>query len=122
MLDAEQDYFRHDVIQIGGTERAGKTHLRMLVVADGDEVDVALAVDLAAGEEEHIDAALAGAVEQLAGAVGEEGVGAAAQQRDVGPPATALARQQRRSCRDGRGDANRHVADVANEPADHVGE
>jgi hypothetical protein len=76
----------------------------------------------AAGEEEHIDAALAGAVEQLAGAVGEEGVGAAAQQRDVGPPATALARQQRRSCRDGRGDANRHVADVANEPADHVGE
>jgi hypothetical protein len=26
VLDAEQDYFRHDVIQIGGTERAGKTH------------------------------------------------------------------------------------------------
>jgi hypothetical protein len=101
VLDAEQDYFWHDVIQIGGTERAGKTHLRMLVFANGDEVDVALAVDLAAREEEHIEPALAGAVEQFTGAVCEEGVGAAAQQRDVGPPATALARQQRRSCRDG---------------------
>jgi len=35
-------------------------------VADADEVDVALAVDLSAREEEHVDAALAGAIEQLA--------------------------------------------------------
>ena len=68
----------------------------MLVVADADEVDVALAVDLAAGQKEHVDAALAGAVEQLARAVGEEGVRAALQQRDVGAPGRARAPAARR--------------------------
>jgi hypothetical protein len=52
----------------------------MIVVADADEIDVARAVDLAAGKKEHVDAALAGAVEQLAPAVGEEHVFAAAEQ------------------------------------------
>ncbi len=122
MLDPEQDHFRHDVIQIGRAERAGKARLRLVVVADADQIDVALAVDLAAGEKEHVDAALAGAVEQFARAVGEEGVGAAAEQRDVRLAATALARQQRRRCRDRRRGADRDVAHVADQPADHVGE
>ena len=48
MLDAEQDHLRHHVIEIAGAERAGKTHVRLRVVADADQIDVAFAVDLAA--------------------------------------------------------------------------
>ena len=92
MLGAEQDHLRHHVIEIGRAERAGEARRRLVVVADADEVDVAFAVDLAAGEEEHVDAALAGAVEQLAPAVGEEGVPPAAEQRHVGPAVAARAR------------------------------
>src|SRR5215472_9053728 len=96
VLEPEQDHLGHDVIEVGGTERARKTHRRVRVVADADEVDVALAVDLSAREEEHVDAALPGTVEQLAPAVGEEALPAAAQQRDLRPAVAALARQQRR--------------------------
>src|SRR5664279_2030096 len=85
MLDPEQDHLGHHVIEIGRAERAGEAHLRMIVVAGRYQIDVALAVDLPAGEEEHIDAALPGAVEQFARAVGEEIMLAALQQRHVRP-------------------------------------
>ena len=72
----------------------------MRVVADADEVDVARPVDLAAREEEGVDAALPGAVEQLAPAVGEEALPPAPQQLHVRAAVSTLARQQ---C-GGRGD------------------
>src|SRR5580704_7238055 len=34
MLGTEQDQLRHDVVEVGGAERAGKTHLGVIVVAD----------------------------------------------------------------------------------------
>src|ERR1700730_9019278 len=92
VLEAEQDHLGHDVIEVRGAERARKANGRVRVVADADEVDVALAVDLSAREEEHVDAALAGAIEQLASAVGEEALPATAQQRDLRPAVAALAR------------------------------
>jgi len=63
----------------------------MRVIADADQIDIALAVDLAAGQKEHIDPALPGAVEQFASAVGEEGVLPAAEERDVRPAVAFLA-------------------------------
>ena len=87
-------------------------------IADADQVDVAFAVDLAAGEEEHVDAALAGAVEQLAPAVGEEGVLRAAEQRHVGlGPSPRSRGEQRRGRRDRRGIADRDVPHVADQVA-----
>jgi hypothetical protein len=91
-------------------------------IADAHEVDIALAVDLATGQEEHVDAALPGAVEQLAPAIGEEVVLAALQQRDVGHAATALAREQRGDGGDRRGIADGDMADVADQAGDDVGE
>ncbi len=52
----------------------------MRVVAGAHKVDVALAVDLPAGEKKYVDAALAGAIEQFARAIGEEIVLPALQQ------------------------------------------
>src|SRR6516164_2646475 len=83
VLEPEQNHLGHDVVEVGRAERTRKAHRRVLVVADADEVDVALAVNLSAREKEHVDAALAGAVEQLAPAVGEKALPAAAQQRDL---------------------------------------
>src|SRR5262245_36774437 len=91
VLEPEQDHLGHDVIEVRRAERAWKAHRRMRVVADADEVDVARAVDLSAREEEHVDAALAGGVEQLAPAIGEEALPAAAQQRDLRPAVAARA-------------------------------
>jgi len=58
----------------GRTEEAGATdllrrvaHAPVIVIADADQIDIAVAVDLPAGQEEHVDAALAGA-EARAGA------------------------------------------------------
>ena len=122
VLEPEQDHLGHDVVQVGRAERAGEAHLRVLVVADADEVDVALAVDLPAREEEHVDAALAGAVEQLAPAVGEEVLPAAAEQRHVRPAVAALARQHRRRRRNRRRRADGGVAGIADQAGDGVGE
>ena len=122
VLEAKQDHLRHDVIEIAGAERAGETHAWAFVVADADQIDVAFAVDLAAREEEHIDTALAGAVEQLAPAVGEEHVAAAAEQRHVGLSAAALAQRQRGQRRDRRGIADRHMPHFADQPHDCVSE
>src|ERR1041385_1903418 len=98
----------------------------MLRLADADEIDVAFAVDLAARQEEHVDAALAGAVEQFAAAVGEEGVFGAAEQRDVGPVeielAAAGAGEQRRCRRNRRGVADRDVLHDADQVGAHGGE
>ena len=69
----------------------------------GEGSSFRFAVDLPAGEKEHVDAALAGAIEQFAAAVGEEALAAAAEQRDVGPAVAALARQQRGGGGDRRG-------------------
>src|SRR5204863_5426420 len=87
VLQAEQNHFRHDIIQVGRAERAGKARLGLVVIADADEIDVARAIDLPAREEKHVDAALAGAVEQFAPTVGEDIVPPAAKQRDARPPA-----------------------------------
>src|SRR5262249_53910442 len=105
MLDAEQNHLRHDVIEIRCAERAGEAHLRVFIVSNTDEVDVAFAVDLSAGQEEYIDPSLTGAVEQLAPAVSEEIMLPALQQRHVRPSTAALARKQCGRCWD-----RRHVA------------
>src|SRR5262245_27008205 len=83
VLEPEQDHLGHDVIEVGRAERAGETRLRVRVVADADEVDVGLAVDLRARKEERVDPPLAGAVEELPPAVGEEALPPAAEQRDL---------------------------------------
>src|SRR6516162_3221583 len=121
VLEPEQDHLGHDVIEVRGPEGAGKTHRGLRVVADADEVDVALAVDLSAREEERVDAALPGAVEQLAPAVGEEALPAAAQQRDLRPAVAALARQQRRRRRNRRGRAHRHVTGITDQAGNDAG-
>src|SRR5262249_26855666 len=90
------------------------------IVADADQVDVGLAVDLPTREEEHVDAALAGAVEQLAPAVGEKALRAAAEQRDVRPSVATLARQHRRRRWNRRGDADRGMTRIADQAGDGV--
>src|SRR5271169_9369 len=122
MLDAKQDHLRHDVVEIGRAERAGKARLRMIVIADADEVDIAFAVDLTTRKEKDIDASLPRTVEQFARAVSEEGVIAAAKERHVRLAAAALASEERRGRRDRRSGADRDVTHVADQPADHVGE
>src|SRR6185437_7889201 len=101
MFGAKQDDLRHHVVKMRRAERTWKTHLRMVVLADAHQVDVAFAVDLAARQEEHVDAPLARTIEQLAPTVGEEVVLPALQQRHIGPPAAARATQQRRRRRNG---------------------
>src|SRR5258707_9081117 len=107
---------------MGGAARAGTAHLRLVVVADADQVYTAAAIELAARQEDHVDAALPGAIEQLAAAVGEEVVLAALQQRHIRPAAAARAAQERGGRRNRRRIADRDVARVADQPADHVGE
>src|SRR3954453_5332330 len=102
MLQPEQDHFRHDIIKITGAERSGKAHRRAIMLADAHEIDGAVTADLSARQEEEIDAARAGAIEQLAAAGGEEIMLAALQQRHIRPSAAALAREQSRRRRDGR--------------------
>src|SRR5690242_13450493 len=64
MFDTKQNDARHHIVKVSRPERAGKPRLGFLIVADADQIDVAFAVDLAAGKEEHVDATLPGAVEQ----------------------------------------------------------
>src|SRR4051812_22074878 len=51
VLCPEQDYLRDEVIEVRGTERAGKPHLRLVRIADAHQIDVAGTVYLSAGEE-----------------------------------------------------------------------
>src|SRR5215475_5219915 len=120
VLEPEQDHLGHDVVEVRRAERAGKAHPRARVVADGDQVDVARAVDLSAGEEEHVDTALAGAVEEFAPAIGEETMSPAAQERYVGPPLAALTRQQRGGSRNWGGRTDRDVTGIADEASNDV--
>ena len=84
---------------------------------DADQIDIAFAVDLAAGQKKHIDPALPRAIEQFARAVGEESVRPTAEQRDVGFSAAAFARQQRSGRRDRRRRApTADMAHVADQP------
>ena len=111
MFLAKQDHARHDVIEEGRAERAGPAHAAVGIVAGADQVDIALAVDLAAAEKERIDAALRGAIEQFDGAIGEEIMLARAEHDDAHPwqPARLVARpqQHRAGGRDRRGGADR---------------
>src|SRR5215470_14993064 len=102
MLGTKQNDARHDIIQVCRAERARKPRFGFIVIADADQIDIAFAVDLAAGEKEHVDAPLAGAVEQFARAVGEEGVRAAAEQRNVRLAVADFPRQKRSGCRNRR--------------------
>src|SRR5262245_19277141 len=92
----------------------------MAIVADAYQVDIGLAVDLSARQEEYVDAALAGAVEQLASAIGEERVPRAAEERNIGAPMSEDARRERGGGGNRRGIADRDVADVADEADDDV--
>src|SRR6185437_16148182 len=94
MLEAEEDAPRHHEIEIGRAIGAGKARFGMGIVADDVEVDVAAAIDLRAREEEDVDAPLAGAVEEIAPAVGPEIVLGALLQRDAGRVGIELLRQE----------------------------
>src|SRR6266568_6716649 len=102
MFDAEKNDARHDIIKVSRAERAGKANLGPLIVADIDEIDIAFAIDLSAGQKKDVDAALAGAVKQFARAIGEERVRAAAKKRHERfvriIQICALAREERGSC------------------------
>src|SRR5262249_23450621 len=71
MLCSEEDDARHDEVEIGRTKGAWEAHFGALIVADRNEIDVARAVDLRAGQKEHVDAALACGIEELTSAVGK---------------------------------------------------
>ena len=87
-----------------------------------DEIDIAFPVDLAAAQEEGVDAPLRGAVVELAAAVVERVVTAAAE--DAGPgAAVALGLdQQRRRCRHRRVGADGDIAQPLDHPREHAGE
>src|SRR5258708_5182319 len=121
MLGAKQHDLGHHVIEIGRPERAPEPHGRLFIVADAHEVDVAGAIDLATGQKEYVDAALARTVEQLAPAVGEEVVLAALEQRHIGHAATSRPRQQCGHGGNRRGIADRDVTRVADYARDYVG-
>src|SRR5262245_21849774 len=46
MFGAEKDHFRHDIVEVGGPERAGEAYCRSLVFAGAHQLDVAVAVYL----------------------------------------------------------------------------
>ena len=95
MFLPEQDHPRHHEIHEGGAERARPAHPPR--VARTAEVDVGRAVDLAAAQEEGVDAPLRRAVEQLDVAVGERIVPLAAEDRHAQAASRAFAREERRA-------------------------
>src|SRR5207302_9988611 len=125
MFDAEQNDARNDIIKVSRTERARETNLGPLIVADADQIDIAFAVDLSAGQKKDVDAALAGAVKQFARAIGEDRVRAAAKKRherfarimQIG----AFAREERGGCGNRRSRANGDMTRVTDQSADDVG-
>src|SRR5438128_18211 len=68
VLLAEEEHLRDERIEVGGAERAGEAPGQLRIVAQSDEVEVALAVDLRSAQEEGVDPPLRGGVEQLAAA------------------------------------------------------
>ena len=89
VLLPEQNDAGHGEVEVGGPERARPARCGPWILACPDEIDVPAAVDLASAKEEGVDPALAGAVEQLDGAVGEEVVldGPRMEMRTGGAPA-----------------------------------
>src|SRR5690606_10226624 len=71
MLLAKQDYARHGEIHVSRSVGPGKAPGEPGILSQAHEVDVGRSVDLHATQEEGIDPALAGAVEQLTRAIGE---------------------------------------------------
>jgi hypothetical protein len=64
VLLAEQDHPGHHGVEEGRAERARPAHFAARVVPGADQIEVAAAVDLAAAEEESVEPALGGQVEQ----------------------------------------------------------
>ena len=120
MLLPEQDHPRHHEVHEGGAERARPAHFASRVAAHADEVDVGRAVDLAAAQEEGVDAPLRRAVEQLDVAVGERIVPLAAEDRHAHAATRAFAREERRGARDRRGGADRDMIEAMEHAREHV--
>ena len=116
----EEDHPRHHEVHVGGAERAWPAHPASRVAADADEVDVGLAVDLPAAQEEGVDPPLRGAIEQLDATVRERVVPLAAQDRDAQAPARTLARQESRGARNRRGGADRNMGKPIQHPCQDV--
>ena len=70
----EQDHPWDQHVKIGGSETSGKTRVGPWVGTRTNQIDISLAVDLAAAHEKNIDAALGRAVEQFGPAVIEKAV------------------------------------------------
>ena len=87
----------------------GEAHARARPGAGADQVQVGLAVDLPAAEEEQVDPSLAGQVEQFARALGEGIAAALVQQGQLHRMAHQLHQPAGRG-RDGGGGTNRDVA------------
>src|SRR5450759_918378 len=96
MFLAKQDYPRHDIIEERRTERTRPAGAALRIIAGPYQIDIGLAVDLAAAQKKRVDAALGGAIEQLDRAVGEKIVLARAEHNDadLGQPARLVARPQ----------------------------
>src|SRR6516165_8541149 len=118
MLGAEEHDPRHHEVEIGGTIGAGETRFRMGVVADDVEIDIAAAIDLHAREEEYVDPALSGAVEELAPAIGEEIVLGTLLQRNRHPIRRKALRQKCRRGRYRRGGPDGDVTRAGDEALD----
>ena len=50
VFEPKENHSRHHVIHIGGAERAGPAHFGALCAADSNQIDITLAVDLAAAK------------------------------------------------------------------------
>jgi len=85
VLGAEHDHPARQVVEHGGAGAAGQPDARAVGVADGDQIQVAVAVDLAAGEEEEVEAAALGEVVELLGAGPEGPVVGMVEDDDPGP-------------------------------------
>ncbi|MDE2396698.1 MAG: hypothetical protein KGM91_14780, partial [Burkholderiales bacterium] len=122
VLPAEQDDPRHDEIKVGRAEATRPAHFAARVGAGADEVDVGAAVDLAAAQEEGIDAAAAGEIEEFGAAVGPAVVAAAAQDRDPHARAVEAAREQGAGAWNRREHAHRDMAHPGEQVGDDAGE
>ncbi len=91
-------------------------------MAKADEVDIGFAVDLDAAQKEDVDAALPGAVEELAAAIGEGVVAAAVEDRHLHALRALLLRQQRRRGRDRRCGADRDMAHALDPAGENGGQ
>lgn len=83
VLLAEPDRARHHHVHERRAEAAGEARGPARPGADPNQVDVGLAIDLAAAEEEQVNPLLAGQVEQLARALGERIAAPLVQQRQA---------------------------------------